>query len=109
MMRFVPTLPENLSFPRRAAAPLLCVFILFYLGFHTLSGERGVVALFKETKKLEALTAELSATRAERVTLEKRIKLMSNSSLDLDMLDEQAKKVLGYAGKDEVVLFTDPQ
>ena len=108
MMRFFPNLSESpvLQLPKRAMGPLLCVLIMFYLGFHAVSGERGLFALFKETRRLELLTAELASIKANREMLEKKIKLMSNSSLDLDMLDERARTVLGLAGKDEVVLFT---
>ena len=109
-MRFVPHFPEvPFSLPRRALGPLLCVLILFYLGFHAVSGERGLFALFKETRRLEQLTAELAAIRSNREQMERKIKLMSNTSLDLDMLDERARTVLGLAGKDEVVLFTAPK
>ena len=105
-MRFVPTFPEStLASSRRVAGPLLCVLIMFYLGFHAVSGERGVFALFKETRRYEQLTADLAAIRTKREALEKKIKLMSSTSLDLDMLDEQARTTLGLAGKDEVVLF----
>ena len=107
-MRFVPSFPESsLSLSTRAIGPMCCVLVMFYLGFHAVSGERGLFALFKETRRLEAMTAELEATKHRRDELEKKVKLMSNSSLDLDMLDEQARVVLGFAGKDEVVLFTD--
>jgi cell division protein FtsB len=33
--------------------------------------------------------------------------LLSDSSLDLDLLDEQSRRVLGMAGKGETVIFTD--
>lgn len=106
-MRLLPDFSESpLLTSRRAAGPLLCVLILFYLGFHAVSGERGLFALFKENRRLEQLTAELDDSRGKREALEKKIKLMSSSSLDLDMLDERARTVLGLAGKDEVVLFT---
>ncbi|MFW0777282.1 MAG: FtsB family cell division protein [Rickettsiales bacterium] len=90
---------------KRAAAPLLCVLTLFYLGFHAVSGERGVFALYKETRQLETLKADLAAATAKREALEKKVRLLSNHSLDLDLLDEQARLVLGMAGKDEVVIF----
>jgi hypothetical protein len=32
---------------------------------------------------------------------------MNLESLDLDLLDEQARKVLGYAGKNEVVIYRE--
>lgn len=109
-MRFIPHFPESpLSVSGRAVGPLCCVLIMFYLGFHAVSGERGLFALFKETRRLEQLNTELVDIRTKRDGLEKKIKLMSNNSLDLDMLDEQARNVLGLAGKDEVVIFTAPQ
>lgn len=93
------------SFFARMARPLLFVCALFYLGFHTVSGERSVFALFKETKRLESLKAELQEVTAKREALEKKVRLLSSSSLDLDMLDEQARLVLGLVGKNEVVYF----
>ena len=105
-MRFIPHLPEvPFSLSRRAAGPLFCVLILFYLGFHAISGERGVFALFKETRKLEQLTVELENVKERRQLLEGKVKRMSSHSLDLDMLDEQARSTIGFAGKDEVVIF----
>ena len=32
---------------------------------------------------------------------------MNSNSLDVDLLDEQARRVLGYAGKNEVVIYQD--
>jgi cell division protein FtsB len=100
--RFVDSRRPDL---KRAMGPLLCVFILFYLGFHMVSGDRGVVALFKESRKLAALEAEFTAIAAQRQALDKKVKLLSDSSLDLDLLDEQARLVLGMAGKNEIVYF----
>lgn len=108
MMRLMSHFSESPIWllPKRAVGPLLCVLILFYLGFHAVSGERGLFAFFRETRRLEQLSAELTQVRSQREQMEKKIKLMSNASLDLDMLDERARTVLGLAGKDEVVLFT---
>ncbi len=91
----------------RFLVPLFCVLVLFYLAFHSVSGERGVVALFKEDRNLELLKAELEQVRSEREALESKVHRLSSNSLDLDLLDEQARRVLGLAGKNEVVIFTD--
>lgn len=90
---------------KRAVVPLCYVFILFYLGFHAVSGERGALALFKESRKLETIRADLEAVKSERELLDKKVKRLSDSSLDLDLLDEQAKFVLGMVGRNEVVYF----
>ncbi len=91
----------------RYAQPLLCTFVLFYLGYHTVSGDRSLFALYKERRQLDALNQQLADTVARREALEKRVALLSSNSLDLDLLDEQARSVLGMAGKDEVVIFLD--
>ena len=105
-MQLYPSFFESHSlFSRRAAGPLACVFLLFYLGFHAVSGERGLFALFKETRRLEQLQTELTDIKTKREQLESKVKRLSSSSLDLDMLDERVRSVLGLAGKDEVVIF----
>jgi cell division protein FtsB len=90
---------------KRAAGPLLCVLALFYLGFHAVSGERGLLALFKESRKLELLKIELAEITSKREALDKKVRALSSQSLDLDLLDERARLVLGMAGKNEVVYF----
>lgn len=100
-------MPRALAKPspfRAALRPLLLLLVLFYLLFHAISGERGVYAWFKESRKLELLQAERDTVRKERVALEHKTRLLSSSSLDLDLLDEQARRVLGYATSNEVVI-----
>jgi cell division protein FtsB len=90
---------------KRAVGSLFCVLILFYLAFHTVSGERGIFALLRESRKLDALKTELAEAKTKHEVLEKKVQKLSSNSLDLDLLDEQARKVLGTTGKNEVVLF----
>ncbi len=92
---------------KRAIGSLFCVLLLFYLGFHTVSGERGVFALLRQTSKLDSLKMELADIKSQRETLEKKVGKLSNNNLDLDLLDEQSRRVLGASGKDEVVVFLD--
>lgn len=95
-------------FTRRVAGPLAIVLAMFYLGFHAISGERGLIALFTETRHLESLKAELAESVAARQALELKVQHLSDKSLDLDLLDEQVKRVLGMAGKNEVIYFLPP-
>jgi cell division protein FtsB len=90
---------------RKAGLPLLLAFAFFYLGFHALSGERGLVAWFTESKKLQSLKEELAITIAKREEFERKVRLLSSTSLDLDMLDEQARAVLGFGAADEMVIM----
>jgi cell division protein FtsB len=97
--------PERIE--RRAFGSLLCVLVMFYLGFHTVSGERGVFALMRETQRLATLKDELAEVKAKRQQLEAKTERLSDRSLDLDLLDERVRIVLGMAGKGEAVIFLD--
>lgn len=93
------------SFVKRLGKPFLLLSIMFYLGFHALTGEHGLFAWFSESHKLEVLKAELADVTAKREALDHKNKLFSNNSLDLDLLDEQSRRVLGMAGPGEEVIF----
>lgn len=99
----------SVPFPRlpgqRSGRSLLLVFIVFYLCFHAVSGERGVYAWFKVSRELEVVKAELVDARTEREILEAKVKLLSSGAVDLDMLDEQARKILGFADPNEMVIL----
>jgi len=92
---------------KRVAGMCALMFIMFYLAFHTVSGERGLFALFRETRTLEALKSQLAEVKAQHQGLERKVQLLSDSSLDLDLLDEQVRRVLGMANKNEIVYFPD--
>jgi cell division protein FtsB len=50
---------------------------------------------------------ELDQVRVERLNLEHKVSLLRPSSLDLDLLDEQSRLTLGYAERDERILFAE--
>lgn len=83
---------------------ILFVFMLFYLVFHMLHGERGVFALVQSQSQLEETEEQLLAARQARIALEHRVKGLRNGKLDLDLLDEQARSMLGLFRPDEFVL-----
>lgn len=81
--------------------------LICYFSYHTLSGERGMLALIQLTQKVDRMENELDLVRAERLSIEHKVTLMRPDSLDLDLVDEQARRSLGYANKDEIVIFTE--
>lgn len=90
---------------RSLIKPLLFALGMVYLGFHALHGERGVYALLRETHHESALQKELAKTRTEREALELKVSHLRNESLDLDLLDEQHRRMLGGIGKGEVMVL----
>ena len=75
-----------------------------YFTFAAVQGNHG---LFQRIET-EAEIAELSKTRdrlaAELEVMENRTRRMSDGFLDLDLLDQQARDILGWMRPDEVVV-----
>ena len=92
---------------RKFLLTLSGVGLICYFCYHMISGDRGILAYFKLNSEITALQAELDAVRAERINLEHKANLLKSSSLDLDLLEERAKEVLGYAKSQEILLI-DP-
>ncbi len=95
---------QNLSLSR-LVRPLLAVFAVFYLLFHALHGERGIYAYIRNTRELAQLQAELAQTKAQREEVELRVQHMRDGSLDLDLLDEQMRRMMGVMKPGEVVML----
>ena len=99
---------QNLS-PARLMKPLLIVFAVFYLSYHVMHGERGLFALIREQHQQEVLQTELSATKTQRIALEQRVAHFRDNSLDLDLLDEQMRRMMGMMKPNEVVVLLPKQ
>lgn len=84
-------------------------FAMVYFTYHALSGSRGVWAMVQLSHEIEAAQKELDVVRAERLQMEQRTGGLYTKSLDIDLLDEQARRLLGYAGKDEIVIYLKPE
>ena len=81
-------------------------FLLFaYFGYHLLHGDRGYFANKGLQIKLVQTEQKLQDKQAERTALENRVKLMRPDGLDLDLLDERARVVLGFVQAQERVIL----
>ncbi len=89
----------------RSLVTVLCFGLFLYFGYHLVHGDRGYFARKGLEKKLAAAEQKLAQKTADREQLENRVRLMRPESLDLDLLDERARVVLGYMKADERVLM----
>lgn len=83
----------------------ICISLTFYFLFYTIFGNRGVLDYFSikaELKEKNLVKNQLSAKIEDKKNLVNR---MENQSLDVDLLDEQVRKNLGYAKSNEVIVF----
>lgn len=84
----------------------MCLSMVAYFSYHMLSGGRGIIAYFKLSNEITQLYTELETIRAERINLEHKANLLKSKSLDIDLLEERAKEVLGYAKPQETLYIS---
>lgn len=82
---------------------LFGIAIFLYASYHAVSGDRGLFTFLQLSRKAEQTYLELDNLQKQRMALEKKVSLLREESLDLDLLDEQARRILGYAHPDETV------
>ena len=91
--------------PVATALWLMCAVVISgYFAFAAMQGDHGIfrrVQISADIAKLEVRKAELEAELARMQNLTERL---SDTHLDLDLLDERARVVLGYLRADEVVV-----
>ncbi|MBL4872842.1 MAG: septum formation initiator family protein [Rhodobacteraceae bacterium] len=75
-----------------------------FFAYAALQGEYGMFRLFQVQAQESRLLAELEILVETHDQLKNRTLRLSNDYLDLDLLDEQARKVLGLARGDEIVI-----
>ena len=86
---------------------LTCALGLLYVGYQTVQGERGVLGWMERSAEVERTRAEVAALATERQTLERRVSQLRTDNLDLDLLDQEARRLLNLGHPDEEVLFLD--
>ena len=93
---------------RPAFGTLLFFAIAFALSLYfTFAAVQGDFGLFRRAEILaesQQLRSQLADVSAEVARMENLTKRMSDDYLDLDLLDEQARNVLGMVRTDEIVI-----
>ncbi|MBS0564338.1 MAG: septum formation initiator family protein [Proteobacteria bacterium] len=75
-----------------------------YFTFAAVQGDFGVVKRAEITAEKQALTAERDRLKAEVARMQNLTRRLSDQFLDLDLLDERVRNVLGYVRADEIVV-----
>ena len=80
------------------------VAISAYFIFSAMQGSHGIFRRVQVQADLEGLQLRKAELEAELAAIGNLTERLSDHSLDLDLLDERARKVLGYLRADEVVV-----
>ena len=92
---------------RQSIAPMVCLSLLGYFAYHAVQGERGVVAHNRLNQEIVLAEKALAEAKAKRMAVEKRVMLLRPNGIDRDLLDERARRTLGMAHPDELVIYLD--
>ncbi|TMV79689.1 septum formation initiator family protein [Thioclava sp. BHET1] len=75
-----------------------------YFTFAAVQGDDGLFRRIQVEAEAQSLTAERDQLQAQLDELENKTKRLSDNYLDLDLLDQQARSVLGLMRPDEIVI-----
>lgn len=89
----------------RFIVPAIAVVFLSYFGFHAYHGKYGIYSKYRLEARADRLQTKLDTLKDRRAALEHRIRLLHDGTLEKDMLDEQARRALNLARKDEVIIY----
>ena len=89
----------------RLALPVITVAFLSYFGYHSIHGDLGLRGMEDFERQRVERQARLDVLVRQRQILEKEVALMSDGSLERDMLDEKARSYLNMSRADEIVIF----
>ncbi len=93
---------------REAVLPVLFSSLCGYFIWHSVHGDRGLLAREARTQEIAAARLELGRAEAERDAMERRVAGMRSDRLDRDQLDQRARELLNLVGRDEVVVPYEP-
>jgi len=78
--------------------------VVAYLGAHAVTGRQGVASMMDLADREARLTHELADLQARRAALADEVARLNDKSLDLDLVEERARRLIDAAGPDEIVL-----
>jgi cell division protein FtsB len=82
----------------------LALLVGSYFAFAAVQGEYGVFRQVQLSAERDALKAERDRLAADLNQMQNLTRRLSDQWLDLDLLDERARDVLGYLRGDEIVI-----
>lgn len=80
------------------------LLLMAYFAFAAIQGDFGHFRRNQINAEANELQIELSQLQNLRGYLENKTHRLSDKYLDLDLLDEQARKILGMAREDEIII-----
>lgn len=87
---------------------LLAGCVVVYFGYSAVHGQRGLQAQHNFEMEIASLKADLGRLEQQRSSLETKVEQLRPSSVDRDILDQEARTQLGWLNPDDRVLSNVP-
>jgi len=90
---------------RLVIGPFLGLTAVVYFGYHTIQGDRGLMAWWRLNQEIKQAEESLAQLEDARDNLDHRARLLRPDHLDPDMLEERARLMLNMGRDDEVIVL----
>lgn len=85
-----------------------CALIIYFF-FNIFFSQKGLIKYFSLKQEIEKQEMQKHELRSKIDQKKNRVEGMNSNSLDLDLLDEEARKNLGHSSKNEIVIYDDEE
>jgi cell division protein FtsB len=93
---------------RQISVVLLCGGLTLYFGYHTIKGRHGFETRSHLIERSTALEREIRSLETVRARLERELVLLDDATVDLDYVEELARRHLGFAAREDRILIERP-
>jgi len=83
----------------------VCFILIVYFLLASFKGEYGLFKKYQLIAQEKTLIIDLKHLSTTKDALKNKTQRLSTSSLDLELLDEQARSILGMIGEKEVIIY----
>lgn len=90
---------------RQNLVAVVGVCLSIYFGYHLLAGERSYLRLVSLNSQQTQAEIQLAQATQQRQALEEKVVMMRPGHVNADLLEEQARKVLGFHYEDEKLVI----
>lgn len=92
---------------RFLVGPMIGLALVAYFAYHTVQGDRGLMAWWRLRHEIRHAEETLAQTEAVREAMEHRVSLLRPDNLDPDMLEERARLMLNMGRDEDIVIFNN--
>ncbi|HVH76944.1 MAG TPA: septum formation initiator family protein [Stellaceae bacterium] len=90
---------------RLIAGPVFGMALTGYFAYHLIEGDRGLLAWLQLTRQIHASDQQLAVLEEQHKALGRKVSELTPDHLDPDLLDQQVRSVLDFAGPNDVVIM----